>query len=192
MKTINRLALFILMFGIVINISAQNFYANVHPETDSKVNKITTKKSNEEDSKSIKYTWEFDSSTPSIFDNNTMQKAEEHEFGAKVACLKVLMEEYYVTQEELVPGDPAKRTIIKKPSIYNTTRKIEKHFRKEVKKGNITLEDAINDFTHILEVSLAIIGETNTETFETALDQNKKNINDQINIFNQVKINSIY
>ena len=102
------------------------------------------------------------------------------------------MEKYYISQEEVVPGDPTRRTIIKKPNIYNTTRKIEKYLKKGVKNGNINSDKATKDFTHILEVSLAAVSEENTESFEKALDQNKKNIEDQIDIFKQVKINSIY
>ncbi|GAB6122578.1 hypothetical protein [Dysgonomonas termitidis] len=192
MKAINRLSLFILLLGIILNISAQNYYANNHRGIENKTDIITTNTTSDDDVKNKRYVWEFDSSVPSTFDNNTIQKAEEHEFGSKVACFKVLMEEYYVTQEEVVPGDPMRRTIIKKPNIYNTTRKIEKHLKKEVKRGNIPLEKAINDFTHILEVSLTIINEADTEAFEEALDRNKKSIEDQISIFNQVKINNIY
>lgn len=192
MKTINRLSLFIIMLGIILNISAQNYYASNHRGIENKTDIITAKTVNDDDARNKTYVWEFDSSVPSTFDNNTIQKAEDHEFGSKVACLKVLMEEYYVTQEEVVPGDPMRRTIIKKPNIYNVTRKIEKHLKKEVKKGNIALEKATNDFTHILEVSLTIVNEADTEAFESALDQNKKSIEDQISIFNQVKINNIY
>lgn len=188
MKTI----LLILTFGMAINVSAQDIYANNHHGIENKVDIITAKAINNNEAKNKRYVWEFGSSVPSVFDNNTIWKAEEHEFGPRVACLKVLMEKYYITQEEVIPGDPMRRTIIKKPNIYNVTRKIEKYLKKEVKKGNIALDKATNDFTHILEVSLTIINETDTETFEEAIDRNKKSIEDQINIFNQVKINSIY
>ena len=192
MKTIGRLSLLILMCGIGINISAQDLYANNYHATKNEINKTISSSSKDGDMKNKEYTWEFESSTPSVFDDNTIQKAEESEFGTKVACLKVLMEKYYISQEEVVPGDPTRRTIIKKPNIYNTTRKIEKYLKKEVKNGNINSDKATKDFTHILEVSLAAVSEENTESFEKALDQNKKNIEDQINIFKQVKINSIY
>ena len=68
----------------------------------------------------------------------------------------------------------------------------DKYLKKEVKNGNINSDKATKDFTHILEVSLAAVSEVNTESFEKALDQNKKNIEDQIEVFKQVKINSIY
>ncbi|MFV0418083.1 MAG: hypothetical protein ACK5KT_05085 [Dysgonomonas sp.] len=192
MKTINSLFLFILMLGIGASTSAQDFYADNYRTVKNETGKNITKNSINDNAKNKEYKWEFDSSVPPTFDENTIQKAEEHEFGTKVACLKVLMEKYYVTKEEVVPGDPMKRTIIKKPNIYNTTRRIEKHLKKELKNGDISLEKATSDFTHILEVSLAIISESQTETFENALDQNKKNVEDQIDVFRQVKINSIY
>ena len=192
MKTIARMSLLVLMFCMIINVSAQDFYADSYSSSKNKTSENPTKSVNKEEVKSKEYIWKFDSSVPTTFNNNTLQKAEEHEFGSKVACLKVLMEESFVTQEEMVPGDPMKRTIIKKPNIYNTARKIEKHLKKEVKNGDISLEKATSEFIHVLEVSMAIVNEAETESFEKYLDTKKKNIEDQINIFNQVQINSIY
>lgn len=192
MKTISRLSFLILMFGIGANVCAQDLYADNYRSTKNETDKNIEKYSKSEDGENKEYKWEFDSSVPSTFDDNTIQRAETHEFGSKVACLKVLMDKYYVTQEEVVPGDPMKRTMIKKPNIYNTARKIEKHLKKEVKKGDISLEKATTEFIHVLEVSLAIVDETETGTFEKTLDENKKNIENQINIFKEVKINSIY
>lgn len=186
MKTINRLFLIILTCCTTFNLYASSIEKN--STSNNSFNE--SKDEDKEESKSL--AWEFDSSTPVTFDSNTTEKAEKHEFGSKVACLKVLMDEYYITQEEIVPGDPMRRTIIKKSNVYNTTRKIEKHLKKEVKKGNISVENASNLFTHILEVALAIVDEANTKDFEDNLDAKKKNINDQIALFNQVKINSIY
>lgn len=192
MKTISRLSFLILMFGIGANVCAQDLYADNYRSTKNETDTNIEKYSKSEEGENKEYKWEFDSSVPSTFDDNTIQRAEAHEFGSKVACLKVLMDKYYVTQEEVVPGDPMKRTMIKKPNIYNTARKIEKHLKKEVKKGDISLEKATTEFIHVLEVSLAIVDETETGTFEKTLDENKKNIENQINIFKEVKINSIY
>lgn len=181
MKTIQRLFLITITCSMTFNLFANN------------LDEDFIKNSKDDDRAESKIqTWEFESSTPVTFENKTIEKSEKHEFGSKVACLKVLMDEYYVTQEEIVPGDPMRRTIIKKSNVYNTARKIEKHLKKEVKKGNISIDEATNLFTHVLEVTLAIVDETNTKEFEDNLDAKKKNIEEQIALFNQVKINSIY
>lgn len=181
MKTIQRLFLITIACSTTFSLIANNL-------AEGSIN--NSKDDDRAESKT--QVWEFDSSTPVTFESNTIEKAEKHEFGSKVACLKVLMDEYYVTQEEVVPGDPMRRTIIKKSNVYNTARKIEKHLKKEVKKGNISIDEATNLFTHVLEVTLAIVDEINTKDFEENLDAKKKNIDDQLALFNQVKINSIY
>lgn len=191
MKTISRLSFLVLLLGIGVNVCAQDLYADNYHSTKTETDRNIEKNSKSEDGEKV-YKWEFSSSTPSTFDENTMQRAEAHEFGSRVACLKVLMNKYFVTQEEIVPGDPMKRTIIKKPNVYNTAQKIEKYLKKEVKKGDISLEKATSELIHVLEVSLAVVDESETTTFEKTLDENKKNVEDQLSVFEEVKIKNIY
>lgn len=191
MKTISRLSFLVLLLGIGVNVCAQDLYADNYHSTKTEIDRNIEKNSKSEDGEKV-YKWEFSSSTPSTFDENTMQRAEAHEFGSRVACLKVLMNKYFVTQEEIVPGDPMKRTIIKKPNVYNTAQKIEKYLKKEVKKGDISLEKATSELIHVLEVSLAVVDESETTTFEKTLDENKKNVEDQLSVFEEVKIKNIY
>lgn len=191
MKTISRLSFWVLLLGIGVNVCAQDLYADNYYSTKAETDRNIEKNSKSEDGEKV-YKWEFSSSTPSTFDENTIQCAESHEFGSRVACLKVLMNKYFVTQEEIVPGDPMKRTIIKKSNVYNTAQKIEKYLKKEVKKGDISLEKATSELIHVLEVSLAIVDERETTTFEKTLDENKKNVEDQLSVFEKVKIKNIY
>ncbi|MDR1555561.1 MAG: hypothetical protein LBS88_00845 [Tannerellaceae bacterium] len=138
------------------------------------------------------YKWIFYSAVSDSFDDFVLQNAEKDEFGQRVACLKTLVSKYYICKEEIVPGDPTMRTVIRKPDIYNSARKVEKHLKKEVKKGNLTRQQAANELAFVLEVAIAAIDESNTESFESSLSESKSSVNAQINVFRQVKLNHLY
>ena len=102
-----------------------------------------------------------------------------------------LFKEAYVTKEEVVPGDPTKRTVIRKPEIYNSVRRIEKALAKSVKKKEISKEESEKQFCHVLKVSLAAI-DSDTESFEKLLDDNKNDIDKLLTLFGNVNLKSIY
>jgi hypothetical protein len=132
--------------------------------------------------------WEFYSTVPDSFSVSQLPYAEEEDFGQRVACLKALVEQYYIHREEVVLGDPTMRTIIRKPNIYHAARKVEKHLKKEIKKGNLTVQQAAGELAFVLEVAIAAVDEPDTYSFETLLSKAKGNAAQQINLFKQVKI----
>jgi hypothetical protein len=138
------------------------------------------------------YKWEFFSAVPDSFDEAVRQAAEKNEFGQRVACLKTLVERYYIRREEVVPGDPTMRTFIRKPDVYHSVRRVEKHLRKEVKKGTLTWQQATEELAFVLEVAIAVIDEQDTDSFESSLGESKSNVNAQIEVFRQVKLNRLY
>ncbi|MDR1343795.1 MAG: hypothetical protein LBJ39_00420 [Tannerellaceae bacterium] len=182
MKTLNFYVLVLISCICVDNAFSQNLFAD---HTDGLRKKEEAPR--EADVKPA-YEWQFFSSTPASFDESVMQYAGDDYFGQKVACLKTLVEKYYVYKEEIVPGDPNMRTIIRKPDIYNTARKVDKYLRKEVKKGNITLQQATTDLVHVLEVAIAAVDEYDTAGFESSINNLKDNVDRQIAVFKQVKL----
>lgn len=138
------------------------------------------------------YKWAFSSSTPEVFDENTKAEAVKDAFGEKVDCLKVWMDKVYISREEFVTGDPMTRTFIRKPIIYNAARKIEKHIKKQVKKGTMDAALAANKLTHILEVSISAVDEPDTQSFEAALEEARKDVESQTELFMQVRLVNIY
>lgn len=179
------------MFGIVTQLSAQGYlaYNNTVIKDEVKTNTVRTEKAKPIENE---YTWEFLSAIPSVIDESVADKSGKHDFGKRVACLKTLIEKYYITKEDVIPGDPMMRTIVLKPNVYYTVRKIEKYLKKEVKKGDITTEDASSEMEHILEVALSVIDSEGARSFEIALNKNRKNIEGQISLFQRVKLQSIY
>jgi hypothetical protein len=169
------------------NAFSQNFLAANTEEHREKSEVVSAKAEGNTD-----YKWEFSSAVSDSFDDATLQNAGEDDFGQRVACLKTLVNRYYVYREEIVPGDPTMRTLIRKPDIYNSARKVEKHLKKEVKKGNLTVQQAANELAFVLEVAIAAIDERDTDSFESSLSESKNDVTAQINVFKQVKLNRLY
>jgi hypothetical protein len=103
-----------------------------------------------------------------------------------------LVKSLYVTKEEVVPGDPQTRTIIKKPEIYNAVNNVEKFLRKQVKDKQMSMEDAQRNLNQVIEVALAAIDTEETNSFEEALHKNRKQADSQLEVFKKVKVKSIY
>ena len=138
------------------------------------------------------HVWEFWSAVPDKFDDPKYVDIDVDMLGKEIACLSYIFETSFVRREKLIPGDPTERTIIKKQSVYNTTRNIGKFFRNGLKKGEINIQEATQDYSYILKVAIAVVNNEDTESFETELNNHKKDIKSQIELFKKVKLNNIY
>ena len=144
------------------------------------------------ESKTKSYLWEFLSVVPNDFDDPKYRDIDVGFFGREIACLDHIFETSYVTREKMVPGDPTERTIIKKQSVYNITRNIEKFYKKELKKGQVDRQQVVEDYSHVLKVAIALVDTEDTTGFETELGNQKKDPQLQIEVFKKVKLNNIY
>lgn len=184
--------LFISLFlGITSQLPAQEYLAYNNSEMKNEL-KTSYKESKDSKPAENKYTWELLSAIPPVINENEADKSGNHDFGKRIAGLKTLMDKYYITKEDVIPGDPMMRTIVLNPNIYYTVRKIEKYLKKEVRNGGITTEDASLEMEHVLKVSLSVINSEEVTSFEAALNKNKKSIEAQIELFQQVKLQNIY
>ena len=136
-------------------------------------------------------TWEFLSGITSQFSAEEVNN-NNYFLGGKVGCMLQQLKSLYVTKEEVVPGDPQTRTIIKKPEILNAVNNVEKYLKKEVKDKQMSLDDAQRNLTQVIEVALAAIDTEETNSFEEALHKNKKQADSQLEVFKKVKVKSIY
>ena len=71
-------------------------------------------------------TWEFYSAYGDPTAEDLAAVSGSSRFGKKAAYFYGLFKDTYVTKEEVVPGDPTRRTVIRKPEIYNAVKNIEK------------------------------------------------------------------
>lgn len=178
------------LFISIFKVSAQEYLAINTPVIEAVINK--DKAEVVKISIEKKYKWEFLTVVPSMINQVVLEKSGSHDFGKRVACLKMLMNQFYITKEDAIAGDPMMRTIVLKPNVFYTVRKIEKHLKNGVKRGDINTLDAALTMEHVLEVALCVIDTDDSKSFELALNKNKKNIEDQISLFQQVKLDNIY
>ncbi|MDP3916027.1 MAG: hypothetical protein Q8R96_20045 [Bacteroidota bacterium] len=94
----------------------------------------------------------------------------EHAFGQSVSEKLYLLESKYTYEVPIVPGNPQTRTMIRKPVIYEAVKKIERHLKKLVKKGEITTETASYDFNKVLDVAFNVLT-AETESFEKTIGE---------------------
>jgi hypothetical protein len=114
-------------------------------------------------------------------DKITVEESGTHEFGREVASKIHLLEERYINEVQLVPGNPQKRKVIKKPLIYESVRNIEKYLKKGVKSGEISASLAAESISKVLDVALNVLT-ADTRQFETALSKATR-IEEKIDLF---------
>lgn len=108
-----------------------------------------------------------------------------HRLGEEIAKRLHLFEKLY-THESKSPGAFSSRQIIEKPVIYNSINKIEKYFKKQVRKDQIAKTNAAGDFKSILEKALLLYYE-DTKELESILS-NRESIEKQITVFNNITL----
>jgi hypothetical protein len=99
----------------------------------------------------------------------TDEMAGNHFFGEDIAKKVYLLDDLYTAEVAVVPGNPQTKTVIKKPVIYTSVKRIEKYFAKSVKKGEISKESAIEEYNRVLDVALSILNE-DTRQFEAEIE----------------------
>lgn len=170
-----KMIVLVLVLAGCLSVCATNYL----PYNDSRNNKEKTETT-------VNETWEFYSNTPQ-FSTEALAQASNYKFGQEAGCLYDEFMKMYVVREEVVPGDPTRRTVIRKPAIYNAVRSIEKNLNKELKNSGMTPEQAGTEFAWVLKVALAAFDLEN-ESFEDALQNHRKDAASLLSIFNEVKL----
>ncbi len=80
---------------------------------------------------------------------------KDHFLGQDIAMKMQLLKESY-TYKEVNEISNTENTVIEKPSIYNSVRKLSKHLKKSIKKGNISEPEAFNLLDNVLNIALNI------------------------------------
>jgi len=115
--------------------------------------------------------------------------AGTHIFGEYMAKKQYLFKKMYSYTESIAPGSSATKMIYRKPDIYFSVKKIEKYLKEELKKENLTAEDAKKDYNKVLDVALNIL-EEDTESFERRINTAKGNASNLLRIFvSEVELN---
>lgn len=93
--------------------------------------------------------------------------------GDKIATKFYVLQELYTYEEPGTATSPGTKTIVEKPAIYYALKKLNKHYKKMVKKDRMSEEKAVEEYEHFLNIGISIIYQP-TQEFEEFLNDNRK------------------
>ena len=166
-----------------IHVQAINLFP--HDDKASEMRKVEHKA----DVQGEAMSWEFYSAIKAPT-NEELAREANYKFGEEAGYLYSLFMSVYVVREEVVPGDPTRRTVIRKPAIYNAVRSLEKHYNKEVKKNGLSSAVATSEFLQILKIALAAF-DSESKSFEDSLQENRKDATSLTAVFKHVRLTEI-
>jgi len=97
---------------------------------------------------------------------------EYHDFGVLVAKKMYLLDKTYTYQVAISPGNPSKKTMIRKPMVYHSVMEVEKHLKKLVRKHEISVTQAAQLYNNVLDIALNTYT-VKTEQLEEAISESK-------------------
>ena len=113
--------------------------------------------------------------------------AGDHFLGPEVAKKLYLLKENYTWVEEATATNPVPRVNTEKPDIYYTIRKLERYYKKAIRKDQISEEKAREEFLKVIDIGL-IIRNQMTDKLEATLSDLKEG-DEIVSVFtNQVVI----
>ncbi len=108
----------------------------------------------------------------------------DHFLGVGIARKFYLLKDTYTYTEHPSPTSPGEKTIIIKPSIYNSLLKLNRYYKKQLKHGEISAEEASEKLNHYLDIALSVFIE-DTDSFEDKL-RKAKGPDEISNVFSMV------
>jgi hypothetical protein len=96
-----------------------------------------------------------------------------HYLGEQLALKYSRIQETYTYEQQGTVTNPVTRTVVMKPAIYYSLKKLNSYYRKQLKKGKIDSSEAIRQLGWYFDIGFAIHGQ-NTTKFEDALQEARK------------------
>ncbi len=96
-----------------------------------------------------------------------------HFLGDQMAIKYYRLQETYTYVEKGSVTNPGERTVIMKPTIYYSLKRLNSHYKKQLKKGEIDSSEAVEELGWYFDVGFAIY-EQDTSELEKALKSAKK------------------
>jgi len=111
-----------------------------------------------------------------------------HRLGEDIALYFHLMDQEYTYVTETAPGSFSGRLVVKKPAIYNSIYRMDKFYKKLIRKGLASEEQSINSLKESIEIALIILHK-DTGEFESALEEAKTD-EELLTLFSRIKLKS--
>jgi hypothetical protein len=112
--------------------------------------------------------------------------AGPHALGSDISRKLLLIQETYTHVQKGTLTAPGDKTIVKKPDIYYSVKKLNAYYKKAVKKGLVDQQVAVKNLTSALEKSYSIYYQ-DTRKFEEYL-RTKKTPEDIQKAFDQITL----
>ncbi|UCH13388.1 MAG: hypothetical protein JSV22_09750 [Bacteroidales bacterium] len=128
--------------------------------------------SKSDSAKEYKYCFRYSVDENSLY-NIEDEELKSHPFGDYIARKFHMLKKSYTYVERATPTSPGEKIIVVKPSIYYALQKLNKYFKKQVKDGMMTEEEARQELNQYLDIAISIVVE-NTESLENDLRKAKK------------------
>lgn len=93
---------------------------------------------------------------------------KKHYLGEQFTRMLFALKEQYVYIPEKTPINMDPSPTIEKPAIYNSVKKLDKHYKKMIKKGKMTKAEAMKKLTTVVSVGYSI-RHADTEALEKML-----------------------
>ena len=94
----------------------------------------------------------------------------DHHLGDDIAFKMYVLKVMYTYI--LTDGTGINKTMVRKPAIFHSLKKMDSNYKRKIKKGEISKNEVMQKFDRFLDVGIAIFAQE-TESFETALRQSK-------------------
>lgn len=112
---------------------------------------------------------------------------EDHFLGGELTKKWNTLNTNYTHVYDVSVGFSDSGTEIVKPAVYNAVLKVNKYYRKAVRKGMVGKDEAVKELSHIFDCANVICFEDNTRDFEEAVSQ-ADGPEQLIALFNRVKL----
>lgn len=81
---------------------------------------------------------------------------EEHYLGFYIAQKMQLLKESYTYTEPPTATNPTPRTVVEKPAIYYSVKKVDNYLKRQIKSGDMSNDDALKIMDSVLKVALNV------------------------------------
>ncbi|GAT63062.1 hypothetical protein [Paludibacter jiangxiensis] len=115
---------------------------------------------------------------------------EEHFLGGELTAKWNAFNQNYTHVYSVSIGPSTSNTEIVKPAVYNAVNKVNAYYKKAVKKGLVSKEEAIRKLNHIFDCANVICFDDQSEPFEHAVSK-ANSPEDIISLFDCVDIKVI-
>ena len=126
----------------------------------------------------------FSQCSPYPTDKFDRSLASAHYLGDDIAFQMYMLKKTYTYVEEGTTTSPGEKTVVLKPTIYNSIKNLSRLYKKEIKSGALTTEQATENLSKHISIAMCVYAQS-TEKMEDAL-RKAKTIQDIESIYSRV------